>query len=132
MNNLKNQKQFNQLIKLLIKKNGDLGNITSCDDKGILINGVTLVTVDDAIGFYKKMDIKITSKSKSLFVRYAKEAAEWSGCPLVDGSREENGMLTSLKKLGLIETFNQDGHDWIEFTETGKQYAKENGAEIHC
>jgi len=78
--------------------------------------------------------MKITDTSLKVFLAYAKDAGNWSGTPLIGGNvgggKEERGNLTQLKKAGLIETFKYDGDLWVEFTEAGKAFAKENGVEI--
>lgn len=48
----------------------------------------------------------------------------------VGGSKEERGNLTQLKRAGLITTFVDEGNTWIDFTDAGKAYAKENGVEL--
>lgn len=76
----------------------------------------------------------ITDTSKKVFLAYAKDAANWSGTPLiggnVGGSKEERGNLTQLKRAGLITTFRSEGCDWVVFTDAGKDYAAKNGIEI--
>jgi hypothetical protein len=78
--------------------------------------------------------MNITQTSKDLFLAYAKDAGNWSGQPLVGGNvggtKEQRGNLTQLKQAGLITTFRDEGHDWIKFTDSGKQFAAENGVEI--
>lgn len=73
----------------------------------------------------------ITQKSTELFLAYARDAANWSGNPLiggnVGGSKEERGNLTQLKRAGLIQTFRSDGLDWIEFTTAGVELAASHG-----
>jgi len=77
----------------------------------------------------------ITDKSKSLFLAYANDAGNWSGTPLVGGnvggSKEDRGNLTQLKVAGLIETWNDEGHTWLRFTEAGVKFAAENGVTVH-
>lgn len=76
----------------------------------------------------------ITETSKALFLAYARDAGNWSGTPLVGGnvgdSKKERGNLTQLKQAGLIETFKQDGHVWLKFTDAGQAFAARNGVEI--
>lgn len=78
--------------------------------------------------------MKITDTSKSLFLAYAEDAANWSGMPLVGGnvggSKEDRGNLTQLKQAGLIATFTDEGCTWIQFTATGKALALENGIDV--
>lgn len=79
--------------------------------------------------------IELTEASKSLFIRYAKDAGNWSGTPLVGGnvggSKEDRGNLTDLKKNGLITTFHDEGHIWISFTDAGREYAASLGITIY-
>jgi len=76
---------------------------------------------------------KLTEKSHALFMHYANDAGNWDGMPMIDGTKEERGNLTDLKKAGLITT-QPDGDNklvtWLIFTEKGKAYALENGVEI--
>lgn len=71
--------------------------------------------------------MQITDRSKELFKAYARDAANWSGTPLVGGnvggSKEDRGNLTQLKQAGLLETFVSDGCTWIQFTAAGKEFA---------
>jgi hypothetical protein len=77
----------------------------------------------------------ITETSKQLFIAYAKDACNWSGQPLVGGNvggtKEERGNLTQLKQAGLIVTFVEEGHTWLDFTEAGRKYAEELGIELY-
>ena len=78
--------------------------------------------------------MKLTEKSKALFKAYAEDAGNWSGTPLVGGnvggSQEDNGNLTHLKKMELVETFEYEREIWINFTDKGKALAKEMGIGI--
>lgn len=78
--------------------------------------------------------MNITETSKQVFMAYAKDAGNWSGTPMiggnVGGSKEERGNLTQLKKAGLIETFRDEGCDWLTFTEEGKKFAARNGVDL--
>ena len=61
--------------------------------------------------------IPITERSKQLFIKYANDAGNWNGTPLVGGnvggSKEDRGNLTQLKKAGLVETFTEeDASGW--------------------
>lgn len=80
---------------------------------------------------------KITEKSFEVFMAYAKDAANWSGQPLVGGnvggSKSERGNLTQLKKAGLITT--SQSHDlgvqsWVSFTEAGQELAAQHGVDL--
>lgn len=72
----------------------------------------------------------LTQETKRVFLAYAKDAGNWNGTPLVDGSKAERGNLTHLKRAGLVETFVDDGHKWLTFTEAGKAVALANGITI--
>ena len=73
--------------------------------------------------------MKITPQSLALFIAFANDAGNWSGTPLVGGnvggSKEDRGNLTQLKKLGLVETWLDEGHLWLKFTEKGQKLAED-------
>lgn len=79
----------------------------------------------------ERITVDITPRSMELFLAYARDAGNWSGTPLVGGnvggSAEDRGNLTQLKRAGLISTFPYDGDTWIEFTESGRALAADNG-----
>ena len=76
----------------------------------------------------------LTPAASELFLAYAKDAPNWDGMPLLGGNVEqgprENGLLTNLKKAGLVAT-EEDWDDpslvWLHFTDLGKAYAAEHG-----
>lgn len=70
--------------------------------------------------------IDITITSLDLFLAYAKDAGNWSGTPMISGSKAERGNLTQLKRAGLLTTFESDGCTFVSFTEAGRQLAAEN------
>jgi hypothetical protein len=72
----------------------------------------------------------ITETSLNLFLTLASEANDWNGQPLFDGSKEERGNLTQLKKAGLIETFREERCLWVDFTDAGKVLAADHGFQI--
>lgn len=72
----------------------------------------------------------ITAKSLEIFLSYAKDADNWSGTPLFEGSKEDRGNLTQLKVAGLVKTFTDEGCIWIDFTPDGKALALKHGIEI--
>lgn len=76
----------------------------------------------------------MTPASLALFLSLAEDAPNWSGSPLVTVSPGERGNLTHLKKLGLIETFEDEGCSFAVFTKTGVALAVEHGfdAEYLC
>lgn len=77
---------------------------------------------------------QITETSLALFLEYAEDACNWNGQPLVGGNVSsgpaERGNLTQLKVAGLIETFKDEGHLWLDFTDAGKALAAEHGITI--
>lgn len=77
---------------------------------------------------------KITERSLDLFLAYARDAANWSGTPLVGGNvggtKEDRGNLTQLKRAKLLHTFHDEGCDWIVFDEAGVALAAEHGIEL--
>lgn len=80
--------------------------------------------------------MKLTDNAKQLFTLYVKDAGNWSGTPLMGGnvsllgSKEDRGLVTHLKRAGLITTFNDEGNSWIQFTDAGKAYASELGLDV--
>lgn len=78
-------------------------------------------------------NVNITDQSKALFIEYFNDAPNWNGTPCVGGNvtsnKEANGNLTQLKKEGLISTWFDEGHSWLEFTALGLEYAAEIGLE---
>jgi len=74
---------------------------------------------------------KITEKSKELFRKYAADAGNWNGQPLVGGNvadtKYDRGNLTQLKRAGLITTDTDEGNIWLSFTPTGVRYARTLG-----
>ena len=82
---------------------------------------------------------KLGPNAKELFALYVSDSGNWGGTPMVGGNvtllgdREDRGLLTHLKKAGLITTFKQDredgGNTFVEFTSEGRAYAVELGLE---
>lgn len=71
---------------------------------------------------------KITETSLDVFLRYAEDAGNWSGSPLVyetENGKAERGNLTQLKRAGLITTDFDEGQTWISFTKKGTALATE-------
>lgn len=73
------------------------------------------------------MTIELTPDSLDLFLGLAEDAPNWSGSPLVTVTAAGKGNLTHLKKLGLIETFEDEGCSFAIFTEAGIALAIEHG-----
>jgi hypothetical protein len=79
-----------------------------------------------------------------LFRLYAEDAGNWGGMPLVNGNvtllgeKEDRGLLTHLKRAGLITTIADKNringrivtHAFVDFTEAGKAFAASLGIEI--
>jgi hypothetical protein len=77
----------------------------------------------------KKTMIALTPASKSLFISFAEDAADWGGEPLLNITAAQRGNLTDLKKHGLLTTFRDEGCDWVIFTDAGREFAAANGIE---
>lgn len=78
---------------------------------------------------------RITEASRALFLDYARDAGNWSGCPLVGGNvggdaRAQRGNLTQLKRAGLVETQADEGQTWLYFTVAGRAFAKSCGVDL--
>ena len=71
----------------------------------------------------------LTTGSAQLFEELAKDAGNWNGNPLIDfdGRPEKKGHLTDLKRKGLIETFDDNGCTFAQFTLRGIVLAVNNG-----
>lgn len=77
-----------------------------------------------------KVEVTLTAKSQELFVKLAKDAANWAGNTMIDISPAERGNLTDLKKNGLLTTFDSDGFNFADFTDKGRSFAKQLGIDI--
>ena len=75
----------------------------------------------------------LSPNAKKLFVLYVEDSGNWGGSPMVGGNvtllgdREDRGLLTHLKRAGLITTFKDGGNAFVEFTDEGRAYAVELG-----
>jgi len=76
----------------------------------------------------------ITEASKAVFVRFADDAVNWSGYPMIGGnvvlSESEKGNFTHLKKLGLLNTFEDERWQYVKFTQEGLRYAESLGYNV--
>lgn len=76
----------------------------------------------------------LTAETLELFLDYARDAANWSGTPLVGGNvgggAAGNGHLTQMKKRDLIVTQDEGRDVWIVFRPAGRALAKAHGIEI--
>lgn len=76
----------------------------------------------------------LTPKSLELFLWYAKDASNWSGLPYIGGNREftkaDRGNLTQMKRAGLLSTRKDEFGEYITFSESGRELAKQHGIEI--
>ena len=78
----------------------------------------------------------IPANALILFDLYIRDAGNWSGTPLVGsnvcllGEREDRGLLTHLKKAGVIRTFVDEGCTWLQFTDAGKALAISRGLDV--
>lgn len=68
--------------------------------------------------------IALTIATQNLFRALVMDAPNWNGSPLFDGSKEERGNLTHLKKEGLVISFVSDGDVWVHFTQKGVDLAR--------
>jgi hypothetical protein len=82
----------------------------------------TILTATDAAAALSPNAVK-------LFSLYVKDAANWGGSPLVGGNvsllgaKEDRGLITHLKRAGVITTFVDDGNAWVNFTAKGRDLA---------
>ena len=70
-------------------------------------------------------DDEMTDATLKLFKGLVESSSSWNGEPLFEGTKEDRGNLTDLKKRGLVETFTDDGCLWVSFTEAGAEKAVE-------
>lgn len=66
----------------------------------------------------------LTPPSHQLFYQLVQDSFNWSGTPLFDGTQQEKGNLTDLKKKGLVTTWKEEGCLWVDFTNEGRAFAK--------
>lgn len=81
------------------------------------------------------MNVALTTLEQELFTRWCTEAPHWNGQPLLDIDKRQAGVLTSLKKKGLVYTELDDiSYEvpcyFVCFTDLGKELAKSMGYEI--
>lgn len=69
----------------------------------------------------------LTAETKNLFISFLEDAPNWNGQPLLDITKEQRGNLSDLKRKGLVETFSDEGCDWVDFTTAGITFAAELG-----
>jgi hypothetical protein len=74
----------------------------------------------------------ITETSLRVFLAAARDAGNWSGEPMFQGSKEDRGNLTQLKRAKLIDTFTDRGDTFIRFTTAGIALAATHGVTITC
>ena len=73
----------------------------------------------------KGTNMNLTATTQKLLKDLAEDAINWDGCPLFDGSYEERGNLTDLKRKKLITTQMDEGCIWVFFTDKGLDLIKE-------
>jgi hypothetical protein len=77
------------------------------------------------------LKIKLTPRSLEIFKQAAEDAGNWSGTPCLGGNfdftKEDRGNLTQLKRAKLLTTFRDNGEEWIQFTQLGREFAAFNG-----
>lgn len=71
----------------------------------------------------------------AFFVWLAKDAEEWNGTPLVGGNythtNRHDGLLTALKRAGLVVTHREGNCAWVHFTYRGMEYAASKGINLY-
>jgi len=85
----------------------------------------------------------ISAASLALFLELARDAGDWSGQPLFQGTKAQQGNLTQLKQAGLVTSFEDDDEGRVDFagrrlppavfvcfTEAGKALAAQHGVTI--
>ena len=72
----------------------------------------------------------LTTETQNLFISFVEDAPNWGGQPMVDITTSQRGNLSDLKRKGLVETFRDEGCDWINFTPVGVSYAAELGYKL--
>lgn len=75
------------------------------------------------------MSDELTPASLELFLGLAEDAVNWSGSPLVTVTPAQRGNLTHLKRVGLLDTFEDEGCVFAIFTESGRALAVEHGVD---
>lgn len=71
----------------------------------------------------------LAPQALELFKLYVMDAGNWGGSPLVGGNvcllgeKEDRGLITHLKRAGLIATIKDEDLAFILFTEEGKALA---------
>lgn len=77
----------------------------------------------------------LTDRSRKLFLDLAEDASNWGGNPPLNGNVRTDvhlrGNITDLKKVGLIETFRDDGITWVNFTELGESVVNSLGINLY-
>ena len=77
--------------------------------------------------------IELTEASEKLLADIAGDTGNWNGCPMVYGNvcrtKADLGNLTDLKKKGILETFKDEGIEWICFTDEGYEQLDIRGIE---
>ena len=74
--------------------------------------------------------IKLTPTTHKYFEELCDASFDWSGTPLFEGSDVEKGYLTSLKKNGLVRSYEEDNCTWVIFEDAGYAYAAEHNLEL--
>lgn len=75
----------------------------------------------------------LTPNAQELFRLYVLDAPNWSGTPCVGhnvallGEREDRGLLTHLKRAGLVRTEKYEGSPFVYFEPAGRLAAEALG-----
>ena len=76
-------------------------------------------------------EITLSEGATRLFIDLVEDAPNWSGTPgygcNVHSSKQRDGYLTKLKKVGLLTTQWDEGIVWVYFTPLANRYAAELG-----
>lgn len=75
----------------------------------------------------KDLTEKMTPATLKLFLSLMHDSGNWSGEPLFDGGSEDRGNLTHLKKLGVLETFADEGCVFVIWTDLGEKLMAAHG-----
>lgn len=80
--------------------------------------------------------MEIPENAARLFELLARDSGNWGGMPLFNGNvqllgeREDRGLLTHLKRAGLVTTQTDEGCTWVLFTAAGVERAAALGVRI--
>lgn len=73
----------------------------------------------------------LTETSLQVLLTAARDAGNWGGEPMFQGSKEGRGNLTQLKRAKLVNTYTDRGDTFIRFTAAGIAIAADHGVTIN-